>query len=239
MLTDAGRPPSLAPRVLEMTEGNPFFVGEMARALGEGNPDEAAVTPRVRDVVRWRLARLPRAAADVLTAAAVAGPEFDADIVAAAAGIDAERTLDAIEAAERARLVRPAGVLDRFGFAHALVRQTIVGDLPAGRRVRLHARIARALEQASTLRAVAATDLAAHFDAASGLADANKTLHYARQAADEAAARCGWPVTSARARRCGGRHRTPNPPATARGWPKPCSVSCSARRPTCSTRTAR
>ena len=133
ILTDAGRPPSLAPRVRAMTEGNPFFVGEVVRALGEGDTPEAAVTPRVRDVVRWRLARLPAGAAEVLTAAAVAGPEFDVDIVAAAGGIDAERTLDALEAAEHARLVRPAGALDRFGFAHALVRQTIIGDLAAGR----------------------------------------------------------------------------------------------------------
>ena len=196
ILTDAGRPPSLAPRVRAMTEGNPFFVGEVVRALGEGDTPEAAVTPRVRDVVRWRLARLPAGAAEVLTAAAVAGPEFDADIVAAAGGIDAERTLDALEAAERARLVRPAGALDRFGFAHALVRQTIIGDLAAGRRVRLHARVATALERATRTRAVPAGELAAHLDAAGGLVDARTALRYARRAGDEAAASLAFDVAA-------------------------------------------
>jgi DNA-binding SARP family transcriptional activator len=196
ILTDAGRPPSLAPRVRAMTEGNPFFVGEVVRALGEDDTPEAAVTPRIRDVVRWRLARLPGAAADVLTTAAVAGPEFDADIVAAAGGIGAERTLDALGAAEQARLVRPAGALDRFGFAHALVRQTIIGDLAAGRRVRLHARVATALEQATRTRAVPAGELATHLDAAGGLVDTRTTLRYARQAGGEAAASLAFDVAA-------------------------------------------
>ncbi len=77
----------------------------------------------------------------------MAGDEFDAGVVAAAAGVGVERALDALEAAERARLVRPSGALDRFAFAHALVRRTIVDGLPAGRRVRLHARVADALER--------------------------------------------------------------------------------------------
>ena len=196
ILTDAGRPPSLAPRVRAMTEGNPFFVGEVVRALGEGDTPEEAVTPRVRDVVRWRLARLPAGAAEVLTVAAVAGPEFDVDIAAAACGIDAERTLDALEAAEHARLVRPAGALDRFAFAHALVRQTIIGDIAAGRRVRLHARVAQALEQATSTRAVAAAELAAHLDAAGGFVDARTALRYARQAGDEAAAGLAFDIAA-------------------------------------------
>jgi DNA-binding SARP family transcriptional activator len=196
ILGDAGRSSSLAPRVRAATEGNPFFVGEVMRALGEGDTPERAVTPRVRDVVRGRLARLPAGTVDVLRAAAVAGQEFDADIVATASGIDAERTLDALEAAEQARLVRPAGSLDRFSFAHALVRQTIIGDLAAGRRARLHARIAAALELAARKRAVPAGDLAAHLDAAAGLVDARTTLRYALQAGDEAAAGLAFDVAA-------------------------------------------
>jgi len=217
ILGDAGRAPELAPRVLAMTEGNPFFVGEVARALGEGETPERAITPRVRDVVRWRLGRLPAGAAEVLTAAAVAGQEFDADIVAAASGLDAERTLDALEAAEHARLIRPAGAPDRFGFAHALVRQTIIGDLAAGRRVRLHARVATALEEAAPRRAVPAGDLAAHLDAAGGLVDARTTLHYARRAADEAATRLAYDVAADHYVRALRAHdRLPDAPAAQR-----------------------
>ena len=217
ILTDAGRPPSLAPRVRAMTEGNPFFVGEVVRALGEGGRPEAAVTPRVRDVVRWRLGRLPPGTVEVLTTAAVVGQEFDADIVAAAGGVDADRTLDALEAAEQARLVRPAGALDRFSFAHALVRQTIIGDLAAGRRVRLHARVATALERATRMRAVPAGELAAHLDAAGGLVDARTALRYARQAGAEAVVSLAFDVAAehyARARRA--HDRLPDAPVEQR-----------------------
>ena len=217
ILSDAGRPPSLAPRVRAMTEGNPFFVGEVVRALGEGDTPEQAVTPRVRDVVRWRLARLPAGAAEVLTAAAVAGHEFDADIVAAASGLDDERTLAALEAAEHARLVRSVGALDRFGFAHALVRQTIIGDLAAAARIRLHARVATALVQATRTRAVPAGDLAAQLDAAAGLVDARTTLTYARRAGDEAAGGLAFDVAAEHYERARRAHdRLPDGPVEQR-----------------------
>jgi class 3 adenylate cyclase len=197
ILAHAGRSPSLAAGVRTATEGNPFFVGEVIHALGEHGDADAALTPRIRDVVRSRLARLPDGTADVLTAAAVAGAEFDADVLAGALDSGLDETLDALEAAERARLVHPAGAADRFTFAHALVRETIVVELPAGRRVRLHARIARALQRATATRAVAAGDLAAHFDAAGTLVDPAQTLRYARGAGDDAAARLAFDVAAA------------------------------------------
>ena len=196
ILEHAGRRAVLAAEVRDATEGNPFFVREMLEALSDGDTVGAPLTPRVRDIVRWRLGRLPEPAADVLAVAAVIGAEFDADVLADAIGIEPAPALDALEAAERARLVRPAGKLDRFTFAHALVRETIADELPAGRRVRLHARIAHALERSATTRVVAAGDLAAHFDAAGSLVDAATTLGYARAAGDEAAARFAFDVAA-------------------------------------------
>jgi predicted ATPase len=66
--------------------------------------------------VRWRLARLPDGTGHVLDAAAVAGAEFDADVLADVIEVDLESALDALEAAERARLVRSTRVLDRFAW---------------------------------------------------------------------------------------------------------------------------
>jgi DNA-binding SARP family transcriptional activator len=194
ILADTGREPAHAARVRAATQGNPFFVVEVVRALDEARDPAAAITPRVRDVVRWRLARLPDGTTDVLAAAAVVGAEFDADVAASGAGVEVHRALDALEAAEQARLVRPARALDRFTFAHALVRQTILDDLPAARRVRLHARVARAFEHRATTRAVAAGDLATHFAAAGTLVDPAEALAYARRAADEASARLAFDV---------------------------------------------
>ena len=196
ILAHSGRQASLAGRVHDVTEGNPFFVGEVVAALGGNGDPGTALTPRVRDVVRWRLARLPDGTGHVLDAAAVAGAEFDADVLADVVEVDLESALDALEAAERARLIRSTGVLDRFSFAHALVRQTIVDELPAGRRVRLHARIAQALELAAKTRAVAVGDLAAHFTAAGTLVDAARGVRYARAAGDEAAAKLAFDIAA-------------------------------------------
>jgi DNA-binding SARP family transcriptional activator len=196
LLEHSGRQTSLAGRVRDITHGNPFFVGEVVAVLGADGDPGAALTPRVRDVVRWRLGRLPDESADVLTAAAVAGSAFDADVLADAIGVDLEHALDALGAAERARLVRPSGIHDRFTFAHALVRQTIVDELPSGRRVRVHARLAEALERAAAKRDVAAGDLAGHFAAAGNLVDATKALRYARAAGNEAAAKLAFDIAA-------------------------------------------
>ena len=90
ILSHAGRQPTLAGRVRAVTEGNPFFVGEVVATLGQDGDPDAAPTPRVRDVVRWRLARLPEGTSDVLAAAAVAGAEFDADVLADASDVELE-----------------------------------------------------------------------------------------------------------------------------------------------------
>jgi DNA-binding SARP family transcriptional activator len=196
ILVDAGRRPVLAAQVRTVTEGNPFFVREMVDALSDDPTAGAPLTPRVRDIVRWRLGRLPEPADDVLAVAAVIGAEFDADVLAGALGIELASALSALEAAERARLVHPVGTLDRFTFAHALVRETIADELPGGLRVRLHAQIAYALEHAAATRAVAVGDLAAHFDAAGLLVDPATTVRYARVAGDEAAARFAFEVAA-------------------------------------------
>jgi DNA-binding SARP family transcriptional activator len=207
ILVNAGRESSHAGSVRRATAGNPFFVGEMVRALDHGHDPGAALTPRVRDVVRWRLGRLPERTADALAVAAVAGADFDADVLAGAIGVELDQALDALEAAESARLVRPAGTPDRFAFAHALVRETIVAELPGGRRARLHARIASALERIAATRPVPTGDLAAHFDAAGALVDAAQTLHYSRRAGDGAAAQLAWDVAAEQYERAVRAHR--------------------------------
>ena len=148
----------------------------------------------MRDVVRWRLARLPDGTGDVLDAAAVAGAEFDADVLADVVEVDLEAVLDALEAAERARLIRSAGVLDRFGFAHAVVRETIVDELPAGRRVRLHARIAQALERAPRRGPSRSVTWRPTSRPPERSSTPPAAVAYARAAGDEAAA--SWPSTS-------------------------------------------
>nr|WP_246324669.1 BTAD domain-containing putative transcriptional regulator [Petropleomorpha daqingensis] len=122
----------------ERSGGNPFFATELARVAGD------AVPPGVRDVVDRRLARLPDDARSVLRLAAAAGERFDVGLLQRASGTDDDALLDALDAATEADLVRAAGP-GRLAFAHALVRDSLLAEVPELRRARLHARLADAL----------------------------------------------------------------------------------------------
>jgi predicted ATPase len=185
----------LARRVHEQTGGNPFFIEETLRSLAEA-PDEARVPQGVKDVISRRLARLPAAAVDALTAAAVLGREFRLQEVEAMVERPAAEVLDGLEAALRTGLVtESAGAVDRFSFCHALVRETLYERPATSRRVRLHLRAGEALERAGAGPA----ELAHHFFQARHVGGAERGLRRAREAAalaveshayEEAAAHC-------------------------------------------------
>jgi DNA-binding SARP family transcriptional activator/tetratricopeptide (TPR) repeat protein len=136
--------------------GNPLFVEELARHVGEtGAPSEAlaaaaagALPSGVKAVIAGRLARLDGAARTALAAAAVAGEEFRLADVAAAAEMGEGDVVEALDAAVGARFVREAATPGRYRFAHALVREAVADGSSAGRRALLHRRLARALEAA-------------------------------------------------------------------------------------------
>jgi len=135
------------------TEGNPFFVGELARLLktegllggGSGRDgSQGVVRTGVRDVVRRRLARLPTASREALVLGAVIGREFDLAVLAAAAGLGEVDTLDRVGPAIDAGLVSEDGAsVGRFRFSHALIRDTVYGELSALGRPRCTPRLAQ------------------------------------------------------------------------------------------------
>jgi DNA-binding SARP family transcriptional activator len=126
--------------VAHRTGGNPFFVRELVRLIQSSADD--AVPPTVREVIDRRLARLPDAARALLSAAAVAGREFDVRVAASVASLSEDDALDAIDEAVAARLVDERDVIGRYAFAHALVQETIVASLSRTRQARLHAALA-------------------------------------------------------------------------------------------------
>ena len=80
--------------------------------------------------------------------ASVVGREFRLEVLEALLDEPVERIIAALEEAATAGLVREvADDADRFVFAHALVRETLYERQSATRRVRLHHRIALALEE--------------------------------------------------------------------------------------------
>jgi DNA-binding SARP family transcriptional activator len=158
--------PDQARALRARTDGNPFFLVEYARLAGgrsgldellhEDDPPTA-----VSEVVARRLARLPDETARVLRTAAVVGREFDTPTLAAASDVDEDDLLDVVEPAQVAGLVREDGV-DRFRFAHALVRDTLRSSMRPSRRARVHARVAGVLAD----RGGRETEVALHWLAA-------------------------------------------------------------------------
>jgi predicted ATPase len=192
--------------VADESAGNPFFVGELLRHLVESGVlvqrdgrwtsdltvDQLGIPEGIREVVGRRLSRLGDDTDEVLRAAAVIGYEFDLDLVAAVTARTPDATLDALEAAVAAGLVIEVGV-DRFRFAHALVRQTLHEELSSSRRARAHRRVAEALEQ---LHADRLDDvlplLALHWAEAAGGGDPSVAVDYGERAGDHALDRLAY-----------------------------------------------
>lgn len=139
--------------------GNPLFVWEMSLDLLEraaGDPVEAlrlasraplAVPRGVRDVVERRLRTLAPSTAVLVTIGAACHGPFRFDLAASVAGLDDDAALNALDQALGTRLLCGTTGYERYDFTHALIRRGIIGRLSESRQVRLHRRIAQALER--------------------------------------------------------------------------------------------
>jgi class 3 adenylate cyclase len=187
----------LAHAVHAETEGNPFFVSEVLRHLVESGAAyqrggrwasdqilaQIGIPEGVREVIGQRLARLSRAANDVLTVAAIAGRDFDLATLVAASELDEDALLAVLDDTVRARLVEETGV-GSFRFAHALIRSALYNAASATRRAHLHRRIGEAIE---ARRPDDVTALAYHFGEAA-TDQLSKAVDFTMRAGDQAAA---------------------------------------------------
>jgi hypothetical protein len=166
--------------------GNPFFVGELARLFGEGGiPADSRVPPAVRDVVRARLAPLPPLTRSVLQVAAVAGERLDLRVVIAANGLDEDACLDALDPAIVSRMLLADSMHD-VRFAHALVREAVLADIPPLQLARLHQAVADASERTWGTGVDVIETIARHRLAALPLGDAALAAEQLVRAADVA-----------------------------------------------------
>ncbi len=145
--------------IYALTEGNPFFVEEVANTLvAKGDIFYDAdgwrykpltrldIPPSLKLIVRQRTDRLSPAAADLLTVAAVAGRHFDFELLVRLTGLDETTLLALMQELVAARLVVEEGA-DRFTFRHALTHEAIYSGLLTRERRRRHRTIAHYYEQ--------------------------------------------------------------------------------------------
>jgi DNA-binding winged helix-turn-helix (wHTH) protein len=185
---------ALIAAIHERTQGNPFFVRELARALGSGTTAEPAggvpALPRlpsgVREVLRTRLAGLSRACRSALAVAATVGRAFDVALLARALDEDPERALALLDEARAAHVLERSG--DAYAFTHALVREALLEDAPASQQAQLHWRVGEALRAlAEDEDADRLGEIARHLAAGAPAGDAALAIDYARRAGDHAA----------------------------------------------------
>jgi class 3 adenylate cyclase len=178
-------------RLIELSEGNPLFIEEMAAALAERPAGGAGDLPTsISAIVAARLDALPPAERSLLLDASVVGRVFwDGAVSCMDENRDVGRLLGSLE---RRDLVRRESVSrlqgqQQFRFKHALIRDVAYQRLTRAARRSRHESVALFLEQATTGGAVAADALGEHWREANR---PDRAFEYLVLAADDAGR--GW-----------------------------------------------
>jgi tetratricopeptide (TPR) repeat protein len=178
------------------TEGNPFFVEEVLKALIERGSvrreggrwcrcdmDELVIPQSVKEAIGNRLDRVSQDCNEVLRVSAILGKVFTFEELSAAAEQSEDILLDALDEASNAQLIA-AGSGDSFSFTHDKIREVLYEEVNPIRRRRLHRHVAEGLERNREKFPCAVEKLAHHYIQAG---DHAQGLEYAKQAAAEAA----------------------------------------------------
>ena len=205
---DQDAPSALITALQDATDGNPLFIRELLLHLVEGGKilrdgqswisrfsvEELGIPEGVRQVIGSRLQRLSEDANQLLSVASAFKGAFAFGVAASAAGLDEDAALSAIDEALEAQLLRPAHQADSFDFTHAIIRHTLYAGLNPPRRVRLHRKIAEAMETAWGQQVSHhAAEMAYQFwRGASSSGRENRGVEYSIAAADQAEAACAY-----------------------------------------------
>jgi class 3 adenylate cyclase len=159
-----------ADAVLEIAEGNPLFIEQLAASIGETAPGR--LPTNIREIVAARLDSLPPSERAVLLDAAVVGKVFWLDALCAlnedADRADLVHVLDRLEGRDLVR--RETGSIiegkPQFAFSHALIREVAYELLPRAERARRHALVAEFFGRATGGSGEAIGAMARHWRAA-------------------------------------------------------------------------
>jgi predicted ATPase len=197
-------PQALVEAIYAEASGNPFYVREILRHLveegkvlhraGRWSTDtsiaELGIPEGVRQVVDRRVSRLSEETRSLLRIVAGFADRFDFPLLQMLTGLTEDALLSCLDEALQAGLLRvtetpPAS--PAYHFAHAIVRHTLYDSLRPDRRVRLHRRLALALERVYPGRELeCAAELAWQYWSSAGLPDAGQGIQYTLAAAEQA-----------------------------------------------------
>ena len=132
----------LVQRIFARSEGNPFFVEELAASYQHC---PRGLTESLRDLLLVRAEALPEDTQGILRVLAVGGSTVEHGLLAAVTGLPEDELAANLRTAVDANIIRPSSDEDGYRFRHALVREAVSDDLMPGERSRINRRYAAAL----------------------------------------------------------------------------------------------
>jgi class 3 adenylate cyclase/tetratricopeptide (TPR) repeat protein len=189
----------LSELIQERTGGNPFFIEEIVESLDETGAlvgskgayrlakptEELAVPPTVQSVLAARIDRLPEREKQVLQAASVIGLKFSEPVLARAADDLGDGDLPAaLHALANAEFLYQEALYPEaeYSFKHPLTQEVAYRSQLADRRARIHAAVARAIEELESAKLGERAALLAHHWEHAG--EAREAAKWHRRAAE-------------------------------------------------------
>ncbi len=199
LMSDAVELRPLKRLIIEKTEGNPFFIEEIVRALFDQgvlvrngavkvtrSMSEIHIPPTVQGILASRIDRLPSAEKGLLQTLAVIGKQFPLGLIKQVMQRpedELERMLAALQLGEFV-YEQPAFPETEYIFKHALTQEVAYGSLLVERRKELHERTAAQIEALFNSRLEDHYGDLAHHYSCSG--NSLKALEYLELAAQQA-----------------------------------------------------
>lgn len=143
-ILDSEPSPSMVDRVFGRSDGNPFFVEELACSITQGC--RTGLSDSLRDLLLVRVETLPETAQRVARVVAEGGSAVEYRLLEAVAGLGEDELIEALRSAVGAKILLPTDDGDGYRFRHSLVREAVGDDLLPGERSRINRRYAQALE---------------------------------------------------------------------------------------------
>ncbi|MCX6022536.1 MAG: AAA family ATPase, partial [Chloroflexi bacterium] len=157
----SGPATTLAARLFSRTRGNPYFITEVLRSLGDRRglhwdgaawrlqePVQLALPDSIKMLIDQWAARAGTVADRLLRQAAVLGLEFSVPALREMSGLPDDALAEALDASETARLIRDqtAPGEEQYAFSDDQVQEVLYDGLPGAQRRRLHQRAGDAYE---------------------------------------------------------------------------------------------